>query len=123
MSRIRHIRRLAGVLAAPAALASTSPGRTRPLSWAGPPLPLRHGAGPVPVHQVPARIAATGGPWQIALIAAAAAVAVAAVMVLRDRAGRAPHDGPGGRPGEAAARDHPGNLRPAGRQAPTHRSR
>src|SRR5215472_16464477 len=85
MSRIRHFRRLAGVLAgltsallafaatAPAALASTSPGRTWPLSWADPPLPLRHGAGPVPVYQVPARTDVTGAtPWQIAVIAAVA---------------------------------------------------
>ena len=148
MSRIRHFRRLAGVLAgltsallafaasAPAALASTSPGRTWPLSWADPPLPLRHGAGPVPVYQVPARTDVTGAtPWQIAVIAAVAALAVAAILVLRDRAGRGPHDGhrgPGGAPAQAtraiswsASPERPWAKRaaPAGQQTPTQRSR
>ena len=105
MNRIRHLRRLAGVLAglagallalaaaAPAALASQL--RPDPPWWlthrawpVHPPLPLGHVTGPVPVYQVPAHTAVTGGMpgWQIALIAAAAALAAAAVAVLLDRA-------------------------------------
>ena len=131
MNRIRHIRRLAGVLAglagavlacataAPAALASQL--RSDPPWWLRhwavpvqlppgppgffnhPPLPPRHAGGPVPVYQVPARTDVTGAtPWQIAVIAAVAALAVAAVLVLLDRAGRGPHDGHRG-PGGAPA--------------------
>jgi hypothetical protein len=146
MSCIQHIRRLAGALAglagallafaaaAPAALASTAAVRAQP-SWAGPPLPpgwnthpplqLRQVAGPVPVYQVPAHAAVTGGMpgWQIALIAAAAALTVATVLVLLDRAGRAPQDGPGGRLGEAPAQVTRAISRPAGRKPPTQRSR
>ena len=133
MSRIRHIRRLAIVLAglagavlafgaaAPAALASQL--RPDPPWWLThqalpvhlppgspgwfkhPPLPPGQVAGPVPVYQVPAHTAVTGGMpgWQIALIAAAAAVAVATVLVLLDRAGRAPEDDHGGHLSDAPA--------------------
>jgi hypothetical protein len=114
MNPIRAIRRLACILAglavafaatAPAALASTSPGRTWPLSWADPPLPPgwnKHPplpAGPGPVKYPPgwnkhpplpahAHALATGGMpgWQISLIAAAATVLAAAVVVLLARA-------------------------------------
>ena len=133
MNRIRHIRRLAGVLAglagavlacataAPAALASQL--RSDPPWWLRhwalpvhlppgppgffnhPPLPPRHAGGPVPVYQVPAHTAVTGGlpGWQIALIAAAAALAVATVLVLLDGAGRAPEDDHRGRLSTAPA--------------------
>ena len=87
---------LAFAAAAPTALASQL--RPDPPWWIGhralpvhPPLPRGHVTGPVPVYQVPARTAVTGGMpgWQIALIAAAAALAAAAVAVLLDRAGAA----------------------------------
>jgi len=164
MSRIQYIRRLACVLAglagavlafvaaAPAALASQL--RPDPPWWLRhwalpvhlpprppglvkhPPLPPGQVAGPVPGYQVPARAAVTGGlpGWQIALIAAAAALAVATVMVLLDRAGRAPQHAPGGRPGGAprvtpaiSGPVGPGRPRarraPAGQKTPTQRSR
>jgi hypothetical protein len=145
MSCIRHIRRLADVLAgltgalltfaaaAPTALAS--PLRPDPPWWLRhwalpvhlppgppglfkhPPLPPRPAAGPVSVYQVPAHTAVTGGlpGWQVAVIAAAAALALATVLVLL---------GPGGpraarrsrRPPEhGTCPGHPGNLR-AGRR-------
>ena len=165
MSRIRHIRRLAGVLAglagallafavaAPAALASQL--RPDPPWWlrhwalpahprAGPPGLVRHPplppgqvTGPVPVYPVPAHTAGTSGtPWQIAVIAAGAALAVATVLVLLDRAARAPQDAHGGRLSEAPAeltraisqpagpgRPWARRAPPAGQQTPTHRSR
>jgi len=80
----------------------------------------------------------TGGTpgWQIAVIAAGAALAVVTVLVLLDRAGRAPEDPDDGRltgapaqvtrtisrwagPGRPQAR----RAGPAGQQAPTHGSR
>lgn len=158
MSRIRHIRRLAGVLAglagavlafavaAPAALASQL--RPDPPWWLrhwalpahlppGPPglvkhpLPPGRVGGPVPVYPVPAHTAGTGGTsWQIALIAAGAALAVATVLVLLDRVGRAPGGGPGGAPRVTRAisgQVGPGRPRtrraPAGHETPIHRSR
>jgi hypothetical protein len=165
MNRIRHIRRLAGVLAAlagavlavaaaaPAALASQL--RPDPPWWLRhwalpvhlppgppglvkhPPLPPGQVAGPVPVYQVPHAAVTRGLPgWQIAVIAAGAALAVATVLVLLDRAGRAPRDAHGGRlseapdpvtraisrpasPGRPRARPAP----PAGQKTPTHGSR
>jgi hypothetical protein len=92
MNRIRHIRRLAGLLAgallaavwaAPAALA-------RPVPPAGldrypPPLPPEHTVAPV---YNPAQTAATGGMpgWAIILIAVGAALLTATAAVLADRA-------------------------------------
>ena len=153
MNRIRRIRRLAAVLAglasavlafaaaAPAALASQL--RPDPPGWLQhwalpvhlppgpsglfehPPLPPGQVAGPVPVSQVPAHTAVTGGMagWQIALIAAGAALAAATILVLPDRAGRVPEDAHGGHLGEAPAQVTPAISGPAGRQAPTQRSR
>src|SRR5262249_17695318 len=144
MTRIRHIRRLAGVLAglagavlafaaaAPAALASQL--RPDPPWWLRhwalpvhlppgppglvnhPPLPPGQVPGPAPVYQVPAHTAVTGGTpgWQIAAIAAGAALAVATVLVLLDRAGRAPEDPYGGRLTEAPAQVTRTISRPAG---------
>jgi len=71
-----------------------------------PPLPPGQVARPVPVYQVvPAHTAVAGGMpgWQIALIAAGAALAVATVLVLLDRAGRAPEDDHGGHLSDAPA--------------------
>src|SRR5262245_5360431 len=144
MTRIRHIRRLAGVLAglagavlafavaAPAALASQL--RPDPPWWLKhwplpvhlppgspglvkhPPLPAGHASGPAPVYHVPAHTAVTGGTpgWQIAVIAAGAALAVATVLVLLDRAGRAPEDPLRRPPDRGTCPGHPDNL-PAGR--------
>jgi hypothetical protein len=118
MNPVRAIGRLACILAGlavafaaavPAALASTPPGRTWPLSWADPPLPPgwnKHPplpAGPHPAVRyppgwnkhppLPAHVhgLVTGGMagWQITLIAAAAVLAAAIVVVLaRARAAR-----------------------------------
>jgi len=87
MNLIHAIRRLAGILAglataalastaAPAALASTPPGRAWLPSWADPPLPVH-------VHA-----AATGGipGWQATLIAIGVALLVATMAVLAGRA-------------------------------------
>jgi hypothetical protein len=98
MKPIRHTRRLAAAAAAlagtplafaaaaPAALARPDP--PMPLRWQlkHPLLPPWHWTGPV--YKVPARTVVTGGMpgWQIALIAAAAALAAATVAVLLDRA-------------------------------------
>jgi hypothetical protein len=101
MNPIRHIRRLAGVLAglvsallvlaaaAPAALAS-GPGPLPPPGWnKHPPLPAGHVHQPMHQAPVPAPVhtVVVGGMpgWQIALIAAGAALAagIAAVMVYR----------------------------------------
>src|SRR5215831_1260873 len=156
MTRIRHIRRLAGVLAGlagavlafaaavPAALASQL--RPDPPWWLKrwalpvhlppgsrglvkhPPLPAGHASGPAPVYQVPAHTAVTGGTpgWQIAVIAAGAALAVATVLVLLDRAGRVPEDPYGGRLTEAPGQvtrtisrsAGPGGPRAGGRRGP-----
>ena len=147
MSRIRHIRRLAGVLAglagavlafavaAPAALASQL--RPDPPWWLRhwalpgqlppgppglvkhPPLPAGHVTGPVPVYPVPAHTAGTGGtPWQIAVIAAGVALAVATVLVLLDRAARAPQHAHGGHLSEAPAQLTRAISRPAGLRRP-----
>ena len=93
MNPIRHIGRLAAAAtptgtplafaaAAPAAL--TRPDPPRPLRWqlTHPLLPSWHWTGPV--YKVPARAVVTAGMpgWQIALIAAAAALAAATVAVL-----------------------------------------
>ena len=153
MSSIRPIRLLAGLLAglagavlafaaaAPAALAS--PLRPDPPWWLrhwalpvhlppGPsgffkhlPQPPGQVAGPVPVYQVPAHTAGTGGVpgWQIALIAAGAALAAATIMVLPDRAGRMPEDAHGSYLSEAPAPATRAISGPTGRQAPTQRSR
>ena len=117
MNPIRAIRRLACILAglaaafaaaAPAALASTSPGRTWPLSWADPPLPPgwnKHPPLPAGTHPavtyppgwnkhppLPAHVhgLVTGGlpGWQITLIAAAVLAAAAVVLLARARAAR-----------------------------------
>ncbi len=153
MNRIRRIRRPAGVLAglagavlafaaaAPSALASQlrpdPPGWLR--RWAlpvhlppgpsglfkHPPLPPGQVARPVPVYQVPAHTAVIGGMpgWQIALIAAGAALAAATVLVLPDRPGRVPEDTHGGRLSEAPAQVTRAISGPAGQQTPTQRSR
>jgi hypothetical protein len=88
MNAIRHIRRLAGVLAGLAGvlLAFATP------AFASVPHPDPAGAGgdPAPVFPAPARITlVTGGGmpgWQIALIAIGAALLGAAVAVLLARA-------------------------------------
>ena len=107
MNPIRHIRRLAGVLAglaaallafaaaAPAALASGGPMPVPPGRDKHPPLPPGHVGGPVlgpnragypPISHVHAVV--TGGMpgWQITLIAIGAALLAATVAVLLDRA-------------------------------------
>jgi hypothetical protein len=69
----------------PAALASTSPRRIWPLSWADPPLPPGwNKRPPLPTH---VHALATGGMpgWQITLIAAAAVLLAAALAVLATR--------------------------------------
>jgi len=87
MNRIRHIRRLIEVLAALAG-ALLGLGALTPAAFAGPITLPPHGdggsaAGTGPVHTV-----IVGGMpgWQIALIAAGAAVLAAAVAVSADRA-------------------------------------
>ena len=99
MNRIRHIRRLAGALAAlagallafaaaaPAALASGQPPPLPPIREKHPPL---HAF--LPPFRVPVRTVVIGGMpgWQIALIAVGAALLAATVAVLLDRA-RAAH--------------------------------
>jgi hypothetical protein len=97
MTRIRHLAAtlaglaaalLAFAAAAPAALASLPP--LPPGSNKHPPLPPGHIHQPVnlPAVPAPARTIVIGGMpgWQIALIAAAAALAAAAVAILVDRA-------------------------------------
>src|SRR5262244_3741201 len=98
MNHIRPIRRLATALAglagallafaaaAPAALAKPDPPLLLLWQHKHPPLPLGHVVGPV--YQAPAHTVVAGGmpSWQIALIAAAAALAAATVAVLLDRA-------------------------------------
>ena len=68
------------------------------------------------MYRVPARTAVTGGlpGWQIAVIAAGAALAVATVFVLLDRARRAPEDDQGGRLSTAPAQVTWAIPRPAG---------
>lgn len=93
--------------AGPAALASTSPGRTRLLSWADPPLPPgwnKHPPLPAHVHTL-----ATGGMsgWPITLIAAAVLAAAAVVVVLTRP--RQPH---------AARQPAPGPLQPQPERRP-----
>ena len=97
MNLIHAIRRLAGILAglataalastaAPAALASTPPGRAWLPSWADPPLPPGWNTHPpLPVH---VHAAATGGipGWQATLIAIGVALLVATMAVLAGRA-------------------------------------
>jgi hypothetical protein len=95
---MNRLRRLAAVLAglagallaftaaAPAAFASTSPARARS-SWADPPLPPGWHQHPLPPGHVVHAAAFGGLPgWQIALIAAATALAAPTVAVLADRA-------------------------------------
>ena len=108
MNPIRHVRRLAGVLAGlacawlglaiatPAALAIGPPppvgpgGYIIPSAEPGrnmhPPLPYGHWTGPV--YKAPAHTVVVGGMpgWQIALIAAGAALLAAVLAVLADRA-------------------------------------
>ena len=98
MNHIRHIRRLAAALgglagallafatAAPAALAKPDPPLLLLWQHKHPPLPLGHIVGPV--YPAPGHAVIVGGMpgWQIALIAAAAALAAATVAVLLDRA-------------------------------------
>jgi hypothetical protein len=96
MNRIRHIRRLAAALTglvgallalaavAPPALAQSFP--PRPPGWdKHPPVPPSHWDGPV---NIPVRTVVIGGMpgWQIALIAAGAALFAATVAVLLTRA-------------------------------------
>jgi hypothetical protein len=106
MNPARHSRRLAAALAglagallafaaaAPAALARSAP--PSPPTWERKPLPLPSGHIRQPVHLAPVRIpvhtVVIGGMpgWQIALIAAGAALVAATVAVLVDRA-RAAH--------------------------------
>jgi len=101
MNRIRHIRRLASVLAAlagvllasaaavPAAFAATNP-IPDPPGYVGDPYIGIMGTGPI--APVPAtttvRVITTGGmaAWQITLIALAAALVAATAAVLADRA-------------------------------------
>ena len=96
MNRIRHIRRLAaaltGLAGAPLALAAAAlpalarPFPPRPPGWdKHPPLPPSHWDGPV---NIPVRTVIIGGMpgWQIALIAAGAALLAATVAVLPTRA-------------------------------------
>ena len=75
---------LASAVAAPAVLATAPP---LPPGWnKHPPLPLGHGVGPV--VKVPGPTVVTGGMpgWQIALIAAGAALLAAVLAVIADRA-------------------------------------
>jgi hypothetical protein len=92
MNPIRHIRRMASVLAglactwlglavaAPAAFATRVPPPGGTAGHITPP--------PGPVYKVPVHTVVTGGMpgWQIALIAAGAALAAAAIAVMLDRA-------------------------------------
>jgi hypothetical protein len=78
---------LAPITAAPAAFASTSPGRARLLSWADPPLPPgwdNHPPlpGPAPVH---AALAGAMPGWQITFIAVGAAALAAALAAATAR--------------------------------------
>jgi hypothetical protein len=102
MSPVRLRRRLIGVLAGlasallafatagPAALASGRPPLPPAVREKHPPLPYRHGTGPV--YKFPVRTVVIGGMpgWQITLIAAGAALlaAIAAVVAYRAWAGR-----------------------------------
>jgi hypothetical protein len=110
MTAIRHLRHAAGVLAglacawlglavaAPAAFAGPSPTpgpadyitpAAEPPGWnKHPPLPAGHIHQPVHQAPVPVHTVVIGGMpgWQIALIAAAAALVAATVAVLADRA-------------------------------------
>jgi hypothetical protein len=89
MNPIRHIRRLAGILAAGAAallaLAAASPAMaaTASLPHYGPPASVA----PAPPAVVTRTVVVGGMPgWQIALIAAGTALLAAAIAVLADRA-------------------------------------
>jgi len=96
MNLIRHVRRLAGVLAglgaALLALAGAAPvAMARPLPPAGgshypPPLPPAHTV--APVYKIPVQTAVAGGMpgWAIILIALGAALLAAVAAVLADRA-------------------------------------
>ena len=97
MNLIRHVRRLAGVLAglgaALLALAGAAPvAMARPLPPAGgshypPPLPPAHTV--APVYKIPVQTAAAGGGmpgWAIILIALGAALLAAVAAILADRA-------------------------------------
>jgi hypothetical protein len=101
MHPIHAVRRPAGILAwlasipltsitvAPAALASTSPGQARLLSWADPPLPPGwHKHRLLPAH---VQALATGGvpSWLAILIAATAALLASALAVNASRMRRA----------------------------------
>jgi hypothetical protein len=92
MNPIRHIRRIASVLAGLAGLAAAllASGATPAFAKAtpGPPQPYP-GANlpPAQIHTVTRTVVVGGMPgWQIALIAAAAALLAATVAVLVDRA-------------------------------------
>jgi hypothetical protein len=96
MNLIRHVRRLAGILAglggALLAFAAAAPvAMARPLPPTGgshypPPLPPAHTV--APVYKIPVQTAAAGGTpgWAIILIAAGAALLAAVAAVLADRA-------------------------------------
>jgi hypothetical protein len=98
MNRTRRIRRLAGALAglagallafaaaAPAAFASVHPGPVPSIREKHPPMPLGHIFGPV--VKVPGHTVVTGGMpgWQVALIAAGAALLAAVLALIADRA-------------------------------------
>ena len=91
MNPIRHIRRLAGILAAGAllALAAASPALAATVSVPhyGPPVPAPPAAVPAQIRTVTHTVVVSGMPgWQIALIAAGAALLAAALAVLADRA-------------------------------------
>ena len=96
MNLIRHVRRLAGVLAglgaALLALAGAAPvAMARPQPPTGgshypPPLPPAHTV--APVYKIPVQTAAVGGMpgWAIILIALGAALLAAVAAILADRA-------------------------------------
>jgi len=95
MNLIRHVRRLAGILAglggALLAFAGAAPvAMARPLPPAGgthypPPLPPAHTV--APVYKIPVQTAAGGMPgWAIILIALGAALLAAVAAALADRA-------------------------------------
>jgi hypothetical protein len=90
MNTVRHIRRLAAALAglAGALLAFASAAPAAFASGPSPPPPIREKHPPLPPHRAGIRTVIAGGMpgWQIALIAAGAALLAATVAVLAYRA-------------------------------------